>query len=88
VTVASVSATSFSFTTNPGHVLYPANISFSATNVGPGQINFSINVNGNFASFLTRAAYYAGGNNLEDNIWNHMLGNVQRACSAPPKTTG
>jgi RHS repeat-associated protein len=87
VTVSSASPTSFSFTTNPGHVLYPASISFSAADAGPNQINFSINVAGNFAGIGAQVGYYAGGNNLENNIWNHLLSNVQRACSGQPTKT-
>lgn len=80
VTAASVSPSSFTFATNPGHVLYPATITFSASDVAPGQINFSIQVNGSFASSFDELLYYLGGNNLENNIWSNFVGNVQTAC--------
>jgi hypothetical protein len=84
VTVASASATGFTFNTDPGHVLYPATISFSAIDAGPGQINFSIQVNGDFSSIGAWAGYRVGGYNLEDNIWNHFITNVQRVCAGQP----
>lgn len=88
VTVTSVSATSFSFTTNAGHVLYPADISFSATDAGPGQVDFAVQVNGDFAGAGAAAGYYLGGNNLENHIWNHLVKNVQAACSGKPTGPG
>jgi hypothetical protein len=80
VTVATLFPTSFTFVTNPGHVLHPASITFSASDAGAGRINFSIQVSGNFASGYHWALYHAGGNDLENNIWNHFLHNVQAAC--------
>jgi len=71
---------SFTFTTLPGHVLYPANITFSVVNAGNGQIQFGISIDGNFASLAAEAQYYAGGNNLEDKIWTNFSNNVQQAC--------
>jgi hypothetical protein len=70
----------FTFETVPGHVLNPATISFTAKDIGSGNVNFSINVNGNFASYTAEARYYAGGNDLEDKIWNHLIDNVQQYC--------
>ncbi len=81
VTVASSSATGFTFTSNPGHVLYPATISFSATNVGNGQISFSINVSGQFSSFLNMMKFKYGGDSLEDNIWNNFIKSVLEFCN-------
>jgi len=81
VQVTAVSANSFTFTTLPGHVLYPATISFSATTGANGQVGFSIAVNGNFSSLLSGLLYYVGGSNLENNIWNNVLSNVRADCS-------
>jgi hypothetical protein len=81
VQVTAISATSFTFTTLPGHVLYPATISFSATNGANGQLTFGINVNGNFSNATSGALYNLGGSNLENNIWNNVLSNVQKDCS-------
>jgi hypothetical protein len=50
--------------------------------VAPGQINFSIQVNGDFANIFYEGLYYLGRNNLESNIWNHFVGNVRAACGA------
>ena len=80
VTVQSVSTTGFTFVTNPGHVLHPATISFSARDTGSGRISFSINVRGNFAGTASWLMYKAGGNDLEDKIWNNFIDNVQRSC--------
>lgn len=82
VTVQSVSTTSFTFVTNPGHVLDPATITFSGRDAGRGRIGFSINVNGEFASRLHQGMYYLGGDDLEDKIWNNLIDNVQRSCGS------
>ncbi len=82
VTVTSVSATSFTFVTNSGHVLYPATIAFSASNAANGMINFSINVNGDFASRFDKVLYYAGGEDLENKIWNNFIDDVQKFCAS------
>jgi hypothetical protein len=50
VQVSQVSPTGFTFTTLPGHVQYPATISFAASPSGSGHVNFAINVNGVFAN--------------------------------------
>lgn len=56
-------------------------VTFSAYDTGNGSINFSVNVNANFASFSSEAAFYAGGGSLaESSIWNHLIDNVQAAC--------
>jgi hypothetical protein len=81
VQVTAVNVTNFTFTTLPGHVLYPAAISFSATAGANGQLTFGINVAGNFSSTTSGALYYAGGSSLENNIWNNVLANVGKACS-------
>jgi hypothetical protein len=80
VQVSQVSPSSFTFTTLPGHVLYPATISFTASSSGAGYLNFVINVNGNFASVPYEIGYYAGGSSLEDHIWKHVLQQVQADC--------
>jgi RHS repeat-associated protein len=82
VTVSSVSSTSFTFDTNPGHVLYPASITFSAADSGTDNVDFSIQVNGDFANYADNILYNdLGGQQLENNIWNNFLNNVQRACT-------
>jgi RHS repeat-associated protein len=88
VTVASVSPTSFTFNTDSGHVLYPASITFSATDAGNNQIGFLIQVNGDFSSRGSEIGYYAGGYNLENNIWNHFEQNVGAFCAGKPTSVG
>jgi RHS repeat-associated protein len=81
VDVALVTPTTFTFDTVPGHVLYPASITFAAQDMGPGQVRFSVQVNGDFASPFSRLAFnLGGGSNLEDNIWNNLLNNVAQSC--------
>jgi RHS repeat-associated protein len=81
VTVSAISSSGFTFTTLPGHVLFPATISFSATTGANGQLTFAVNVNGNFANSTSQALYNVGGSNLENKIWNNLLANVQTDCS-------
>jgi RHS repeat-associated protein len=85
VTVASVSPNSFTFNTDPGHVLYPASITFSASDASNGQIDFSIQVNGDFSGKLAEAGYYTGGYNLENKIWTNFINNVKAACAKSTK---
>ena len=70
----------FSFTTNPGHVLHPATISFTATNTDRDRVSFAINVKGDFAGFFAAAGYYSGGYDLENKIWTNVIGNVKKYC--------
>jgi hypothetical protein len=81
VQVTQLGATGFTFTTLPGHVLYPATISFAASSPGAGLLNFTINVNGMFANKEARVGFYAAGSSLEDKIWNHVLAQVQYDCT-------
>ena len=80
VTVTEVDSQNFSFTTVPGHVLYPASISFGASDIGNGRIAFGIHVNGNFADNIARAKYYSGGYDLENKIWRNLINNVRKFC--------
>jgi hypothetical protein len=75
----------FSFDTLPGHVLYPANISFFAVQGAQGSVTFSINVNGNFASPAYEQLFkHGGGSDLEDRIWNNLIDNIERYCGHEP----
>ena len=87
VTVVSVSSTSFTFSTNQGHVLYPATITFSASDAGNQAVNFSIQVNGTFSGLGSEIGYYMGGNSLENGIWSHFEKNVQSVCAGTPTST-
>lgn len=73
VNVASMNSQSMTFTTNPGHLLYPASITFSATPAAQGSIDFNINLGGTIANPFE---FYMGGGNFEDAQWNHFLGQV------------
>jgi RHS repeat-associated protein len=76
----------FSFDTLPGHVLYPASISFFAVQGDQGSVNFSINVNGNFSSTTNKELFnHAGGDDLENKIWNNLIDNVERYCGHEPQ---
>ena len=79
VTVSSASATSFTFTTNPGHVLYPGTISFTARDAGSGSINFRIRARGQPAGLAEAFGFQYFGS-FEDDIWHHLLGAVRESC--------
>jgi hypothetical protein len=81
VTVSQLTSTSFTFTTLPGHVLYPATISFTASSPGAGLLSFTINVNGTFANKEAAEGYRAAGSAIEDNIWNNVLAQVKNDCT-------
>jgi len=80
VQVTQVNSTSFTFTTLPGHVLYPATISFAGSSPSASHLSFAINVNGKFANLGSEIGYYGGGSDLENHIWNHVLQQVQADC--------
>jgi hypothetical protein len=61
------------FTTNPGHLLYTASITFSASPDAQGSVNFNINLGGTIADPFE---FYLGGGDFEDAQWNHFLGQV------------
>ena len=79
VTVSEVTSTSFTFTTNPGHVLFPATITFSASDTASG-LYFNIHVQGQFANIISNMMFLAGGDDLESKIWNHFLSQVHAKC--------
>ena len=70
---------SFTLTTNPGHVLYPATITFTATDTS-GGIRFDITVDGQTASLLDSALFVIGGADLESKIWTHFQAQVAADC--------
>lgn len=81
VTVTSVSANSFTFSTVPGHLLYPANITFSAQNAPGGGISFGIALGGalplqNLPPFLL------DGSSFENKQWQNFLSRVETLCGS------
>jgi hypothetical protein len=83
VTVQNVSTTSFTFKTNPGHILYPGSISFSATDIGNGRISASVVAKGNYADTPSWIFFdYMGGKQFESDVWNNFLDNLQRSCGS------
>lgn len=83
VTVQSATSGSLVFQSTPSHVLYPATVSFSATDVGNGQINFTTNVNATTNRLFGTAAFLFGGRDGETNTWNNLLNNVGQFCGHP-----
>jgi len=67
----------------PSHVLYPATVSFSATDIGNGQVNFTTSVNATTNGFFGTAAFVFGGRAGETNTWKNLLSNVGQFCSKP-----
>jgi RHS repeat-associated protein len=79
VNVESVTAGHMTFTTNPGHLLFPAYITFAAGPASPGSIDFNISLGGTIASQIE---FDFGGGAFEDAQWNHFLGQVTAFCKA------
>ncbi len=77
VNVQSMNSQSMTFTTNPGHLIYPGSITFAASPASPGSINFNINLGGTVTS---PAEFNFGGSAFEDAQWNHFLGQVSGFC--------
>ena len=77
VTVQSMNSQSMTFTTNPGHLIYPGYITFSASPASAGSINFNINLGGTVANSME---FNFGGSAFEDAQWNHFLGQVSGFC--------
>jgi RHS repeat-associated protein len=77
VNVQSMNSQSMTFTTNPGHLLYPASITFASSPASPGSINFNINLGGTVAN---PTEFRFGGSAFEDAQWNHFLGQVSGFC--------
>jgi len=46
------------------HILYPATITFSATNSATGRLRFNIDISGDYASNAMWLKFEAGGKNL------------------------
>jgi RHS repeat-associated protein len=79
ITVQSMNTQSMTFTTNPGHLLYPAYITFAASPASAASINFNINLGGTVTSPWE---FRFGGSAFEDAQWNHFLGQVGGYCKA------
>jgi hypothetical protein len=77
VNVASMNSQSMTFTTNPGHLIYPGYITFAASSASAGAINFNINLGG---TVTNSAEFNFGGSAFEDAQWNHFLGQVSGFC--------
>lgn len=77
VNVAAMNSQSMTFTTNPGHLIYPGYITFAASPASAGAINFNINLGGTIAN---SAEFNFGGSAFEDAQWNHFLGQVSGFC--------
>jgi RHS repeat-associated protein len=83
VNVGSTTPNTMTFQTVPGHLLYPAQITFSSSDAGNGNIDFSIEVGGNYANLGANILFNIfGGSGFEDNQWNHVLLQVASMCSA------
>ena len=80
VNVKSANSQSLTFTTNPGHLLYPAHITFSASSSSLGSVTFNIDLAGIVPAGLNSLEFRFGGGNFENAQWNHFLGNVENFC--------
>ena len=82
VTVYAMTSQSVTFVTSPGHLLYPAAITFSAENASSSSVSFHIDVAGSFPSAINQAKFYGGGSGFEDAQWNHFLTKIGGLCKA------
>jgi RHS repeat-associated protein len=82
VNVQSMDSGKLTFTTVPGHLLYPATISFSAKSAGNSQVRFAVDISGKFANLAARVGFRAGGTLYEDAVWNNLMRNVGTFCGA------
>ena len=81
VIVHSMNSQSMTLTTTPGHLLYPAQITFAASRspASPSAINFNIDVAGKVGNGFE---FSMGGSGFEDAQWNNFLGQVVGFCKA------
>jgi hypothetical protein len=70
------------FTTNPGHLLYPGSITFASSTASASAINFNISLAGRFPSATRRTEFALGAGAFEDAQWKHFLSQVQGFCQA------
>ena len=84
VTVQSISSESMTFTTVPGHLLYPATIAFSACGSGK-DVAFSIRLTGNYPRVTNRIAFNRGGGHFANAQWSHFSDQVAKYCPAAGK---
>lgn len=80
VKVTTVTPQSLSFSTDPGHLLYPATITFSSYDASASAINFNINLAGT-VSGLHLLEFIAGGGAFENKQWNNFVKQVGNYCS-------
>lgn len=80
VTVQSMNSQSLTFTTNPGHLLYPASITFSASTGSGNSINFNIDLSGNFPNLFRHLEFDIGGGLFENAQWKNFLAQVKAFC--------
>jgi hypothetical protein len=81
VTVTSQSANGWTFTTDPSRHYFDGTVSFSATNVGNGNVTFSVTAKANYANRFAAVfgkIIQAG----ENSTWNNLLNNVQNVCKS------
>jgi len=77
VTVESMNCQSLTFTTTPGHLMYPASITFASAPASAGSIHFSIDIAGTVAQPVK---YEFGGAAFSKAQWHHFLGQVSNYC--------
>jgi hypothetical protein len=83
VTVQSASSSSLVFQSTSSHVLYPATVSFSATDLGNGQISFTTSVNATTNGLLGTMEFFPFGMAGETATWNNLLNNVGQFFRVP-----
>jgi RHS repeat-associated protein len=80
VVVQSSTPSQLVFQSTSSHVLYPATVSFSASDVGDGSINFTTSVDATTNGLLGTFQFLLGGRAGETNTWTNLLSQVGKFC--------
>jgi hypothetical protein len=63
------------------HPFDNGSVSFSASDAGNGNINFSVDVDAQFANSTPQFIFdNLGGSAMEASIWHNLINNVQAGC--------
>lgn len=77
VNVEKSTPTSWTFSTESDHVFHPGGIKFSIIDDGNGDVQFSIDLEGETNGLTGTLGYLAGGSTFEDLVWKNLAGEVE-----------
>ncbi|MFY9554156.1 MAG: RHS repeat-associated core domain-containing protein, partial [Blastocatellia bacterium] len=78
VDVTNVAPNGWTFTTQADHVFYPGTIEFSIADLGDGEIEFRVDLQGKTNGVLGTVGYFAGGALIEDATWDHLAKQIKK----------